>query len=123
MAGYKNGRITSDIHRELSALLRELKDPRISDLISIVKVDVSGDLSSCKVYVSAFSGAEETAASVKGLKNAAGFIRRELGNRLSLRKTPELRFIADDSIIKSAQIQSIIEGFQYNSSEEGKDGE
>ena len=73
MAGYKNGRITSDIHRELSALLRELKDPRISPLISIVKVDVSGDLSSCKVYVSAFSGVEETAASVKGLKNAAGF--------------------------------------------------
>ena len=73
MAGYKNGRITSDVHRELSALIRELKDPRISPLISIVKVDVSGDLSSAKVYVSAFSGAQETAESVKGLKNAAGF--------------------------------------------------
>lgn len=124
MAGYKNGRITSDVHRELAALVRELKDPRISKLLSIVKVDVSGDLSSAKVYVSAVEGEEATAASVKGLKNAAGYLRRELGARLRLRKTPELRFIADDSIIQSANIASIIEGFVYNSpDEEDEDGE
>lgn len=124
MAGYKNGRITSDVHRELAALIRELKDPRISKLLSIVKVDVSGDLSSAKVYVSAVEGEEATAASVKGLKNAAGYLRRELGARLRLRKTPELRFIADDSIIQSANIASIIEGFVYNSpDEEDEDGE
>jgi len=118
MAGFKNGRITSDVHRELSAIIRELKDPRISNLLSIVKVDVSGDLSSAKVYVSAFGGTEDTIESVKGLKNAAGYIRRELGQRLKLRKTPELRFIADDSIVKSAQIADIIDNFQYNDSEE-----
>ena len=112
MAGYKNGRITSDIHRELSALMRELKDPRISPLLSIVKVDVSGDLSSCKVYVSAFGGADETLSSVKGLKNAAGYLRRELGSRLSLRKTPELRFIADDSIRHSAHIADLLNGLE-----------
>ena len=102
MPGYKLGRVTSDIERELSALLREVKDPRVSELISIVKVNVSGDLSYATVYVSAIEGSEKTKESVKGLKSAAGFMRRELGKRLSLRKVPELRFVADDSIIKSA---------------------
>lgn len=114
MAGFKNGRITSDIHRELAALIRELKDPRISHLTSIVKVDVSGDLSYAKVYVSAVEGKEATLETVKGLKSAAGYIRRELGNRIKLRKTPELKFIADDSIERSANIAGIIDSFVYN---------
>ena len=109
MAGYKLGRVTSDIERELSALLREVKDPRVSKLISIVKVDVSGDLSYATVYVSAIEGTEKTAESVKGLKSAAGYLRRELGAHLSLRKVPELRFVADDSIARSAEIAKIID--------------
>ncbi len=111
MAGYKQGRVTGDIHRELSAILREVKDPRVSPLLSIVKVDVSGDLSYAKVYVSAMEGAEKTEESVKGLKSAAGYIRRELGHRLQLRKVPELRFVADDSIAHSAHISQIIDSF------------
>lgn len=111
MAGFKHGRITSDIQIALAALLREVKDPRVSPLIGVVKVDVSGDLSYATVYVSAIEGYEATVESVKGLKNAAGFLRRELGNRLKLRKVPELRFIADDSIAKSAEIMSIIQSF------------
>ena len=111
MAGFKHGRITSDIQLALSELMREVKDPRVSPLIGIVKVDVSGDLSYATVYVSAIDGYEATVNSVKGLKSAAGYLRRELGSRLRLRKVPELRFIADDSIIKSAEIMNIIEGF------------
>ena len=111
MAGFKHGRITSDIQLALSELMREVKDPRVSPLIGIVKVDVSGDLSYATVYVSAIEGYEATVNSVKGLKSAAGYLRRELGSRLRLRKVPELRFIADDSIIKSAEIMNIIEGF------------
>lgn len=111
MAGYKINRITSDIKLCLSELLRELKDPRVSKLLSIVKVDVSGDLSYATVYVSAIEGFEQTVSSVKALKGASGFLRRELGARLSLRKVPELRFVADDSIEQSANIAKIIEGF------------
>ena len=111
MAGYKHGRITSDIQLAMSELLREVKDPRVSPLIGVVKVDVSGDLSYATIYVSAIDGYEATLNSVKGLKSAAGYLRRELGSRLRLRKVSELRFVADDSIIKSAEIMNIIESF------------
>ena len=111
MAGFKHGRITSDIQLAMSELMREVKDPRVSPLIGVVKVDVSGDLSYATIYVSAIDGYEATLNSVKGLKSAAGYLRRELGSRLRLRKVPELRFVADDSIIKSAEIMNIIEGF------------
>ena len=112
MAGFKINRITSDIRLTLSSLLREIKDPRVSRLLSIVKVDVSGDLSYATVYVSAIEGFEATVASVKALKGAAGYLRRELGAALRLRKVPELRFIADDSILQSANISKIIDSFK-----------
>jgi len=112
MAGFKLGRVTSDIRNTLSLLLREVKDPRVSKLLSIVKVDVSGDLSYATVYVSAIEGYESTVSSVKALKGAAGFLRRELGASLKLRKVPELRFVADDSIEQSANISRIIENFK-----------
>ena len=111
MPSFKIGRAAADIQRELADLFRELKDPRVSKLLSIVKVDVSGDLSYATVYVSAIEGYDKTVESVKGLKNAAGFLRRELGVRLKLRKTPELRFIADNSIEHSAHIARIIDWF------------
>lgn len=114
MAGYKNGRITSDIHREMSALIRTCKDPRISPLVNIVKVDVSGDLSYAKIYVSTIDGEQATIDTVKGLKSAAGYLRRELSSRLGLRKTPELKFIADDSIAQSAHIAGIIEAINHD---------
>ena len=111
MAGYKLGRITSDIKVTLSDILRDVKDPRVSKLLSVVKVDVSADLSYASVYVSAIEGMEKTQESAKALKNAAGYIRRELGARMKLRKVPELKFIADNSIEKSSQISKIIESF------------
>lgn len=120
MADKKIGRITSDVQLAMSQLLREVKDPRVSKLLSIVKVDVSGDLSYATIYVSAIEGYEATVQSVKGLKNAAGYLRRELGARLKLRKVPELRFIADDSILKSADIMGIINSFSHESEENGE---
>lgn len=118
MPSFKIGRATADIQRELADLFRELKDPRVSKLLSIVKVDVSGDLSYATVYVSAIEGYDKTVESVKGLKNAAGFLRRELGLRLKLRKTPELRFVADNSIEHSAHIARIIDSFPESTAEE-----
>ena len=119
MAGFKINRVTSDIKLALSDILREVKDPRVSKLLSIVKLDVSGDMSYATVYVSAIEGKEKTLESVKALKNAAGYVRRELGSRLSLRKVPELRFIADDSIEISAKISRIVNSFE----EDDNDGE
>ena len=113
MAGYKINRVQSNIQLALSQLLRGVKDPRVSKLLSIVTVDVSGDLSYATVYVSAMEGKEATETSAKVLnKSAAGFLRRELGAALSLRKVPELRFVADHSIEKSAEISKIIQSFQ-----------
>ena len=117
MAGFKINRVTSDIKIALADILREVKDPSVSKLLSIVKLDVSGDMSYAKVYVSAIEGKEKTEESVKALKGAAGYIRRELGARLKLRKVPELRFVADDSIEVSAKISRIVNDFDKTNEE------
>lgn len=104
MANFKNNRLAEDIKREMTAILRELKDPRIDPMLTVVRTELSGDMSWCKVYVSSFDGMEKARESVDGLKSAGGFIRRELFHRLKMRKSPELKFIADDSIARSAEI-------------------
>ncbi|MDD7614171.1 MAG: 30S ribosome-binding factor RbfA [Clostridiaceae bacterium] len=99
MAGYRIDRVSEDIKREIIAVIRELKDPRVMDkMLTIVRVEVSSDASYAKVYISAMEGLETAKEAVKGLKSATGYIRREVGKRLHLRKTPELNFVADDSI-------------------------
>lgn len=104
MANYKTSRTAEDIKRELTAILRDIKDPRVDKLLTVVRVDLSGDMSVCKIYVSSLGGMEKTKESVAGLKSAAGFIRRELFRRLDIRKSPELTFIADASIERGAEI-------------------
>lgn len=109
MSGHRLDRVSEDIKRYLSEILRTLKDPRISKLLSIVKVEVAGDLSVAKVYVSAIEGYEKTLSSVGALKAAQGFVRRELAARLKVKHTPELKFIADDSISYGSNISRIID--------------
>lgn len=108
MASHKMGRITEDIRRELTAIFRELKDPRVQGLISIVRVEVTNDLSFCTVYISAMEGMDRAKQAVTGLKSAAGFIRHELGARLELRHIPDLVFKATDSIEYSANISKML---------------
>lgn len=109
MKSFKSVRNSEDIMRELTAILREMKDPRVhNSLISIVRVDVSNDVSYCKVYISSMSGMESAKEAVKALKNAAGYVRSELGSRLTLRHVPALTFIATDSIEYSANINRIL---------------
>ena len=112
MAGYRIDRITEDIKRELIAILREVKDPRVSGMLTVVKVDVSNDLSYAKVYISALEGVETAKQAVTGLKAAQGFIRGRLGSSLHLRKTPELRFVADDSIEKGMELFDKLKGIE-----------
>lgn len=108
MPNYKNARYGEDIHRELTAVFRSLKDPRIDPMLSIVRTELSRDGSVCKVYVSSLSGIGTARESVKGLKNAAGYIRREIGSRLAMRHTPEFQFIADDSIEYGVHISHLL---------------
>ena len=119
MANHKLGRTTEDIKRELTDILRHVKDPRVSDaFISIIRVEVTNDLSYCNVYISAMEGLERAKLALKGLKSASGFIRRELGNRLKLRHVPELIFNATDSIEYSANISRILNTLDIKGDEE-----
>ena len=107
MPNYKNARHGEDIHRELTAIFRSLKDPRIDPMLSIVRTELSRDGSSCKV-VSSLERLQRAEESVKGLKSAAGFIRREVGLRLAMRHTPEFHFIADNSIEYGVHISRLL---------------
>ena len=111
MANHRADRMSEDIQRELAAILREMKDPRLHDGISsVVRCDMAHDLSFCRVYISSMNGIETAKTAVKALKNAQGFIRRELGTRLKLRYAPALAFEATDSIEYSANISRILMG-------------
>lgn len=106
MAGYRIDRLNEDVKRELSDIIRELKDPRLTGLVSVVRTEVSSDLSYAKVFVSVVGC--DSADAMKVIKNASGHIRHELSSRLSIRKTPELKFIFDDSIEHGARISSLL---------------
>ena len=104
----KQARTAGDISRELSAILRELKDPRVSQgMVSITRVDTTADLRYAKIYVSALDKGQEKEI-LKGLKSASGYLRRELGHTLQLRYTPELQFVGDDSIQHGAHILELL---------------
>ena len=108
MANNRIGRINEEIQRELSSLLRTLKDPRLqSGLLTITHVDTTPDLRFSKIFVSALDKSQEKDM-MKGLKSAAGYLRRELGTALKLRYTPELQFVADDSILQGAHILEML---------------
>ena len=113
MASYKTDRLQEDIRRELTDILRLLKDPRIHGMISIVRVELAKDQSSAKVYVSSMDGIGGAKEAVEGLKSAAGFVRRELSARVKMRRSPELRFIADDSIEYSAHVDKVLKDLQH----------
>ena len=109
MASNRIGRINEEIQKELSALFRTLKDPRVSatGMVSITRVDTTGDLRYSRIYISVLNKDQEKDV-LKGLKSASGFLRRELGAALRLRYTPELQFVADDSIQYGAHILGLI---------------
>ena len=115
MANHKMGRVNEDVKRELTHILREVKDPRVKDcFLSLVRVDVTNDLSYCTVYISTIEGMEATKRAVLGLKSAAGFIRGELAKKLSLRHTPEMIFKATDSIEYGADIAKKLNDLHVN---------
>jgi ribosome-binding factor A len=112
------GRINEDIQRELSALIRRVKDPRVQQgLISITGVDTAGDLRYARVYISILGRVDEKELK-RGLKSASPWLRRELGNILALRYTPELIFERDSSIERGAHITKIINELDLSEDED-----
>ncbi|MDD6991535.1 MAG: 30S ribosome-binding factor RbfA [Oscillospiraceae bacterium] len=111
MPNFKNARLSEDIKREISGLICErIKDPRVKfGLVSVVRTELSGDNSHCKVYISHLDGMEASKNAVKGLESASWMIRKEISNKLHLKKCPELKFIADNSIEHSAEIAKMLE--------------
>ena len=108
MASNRINRINEEIQKELSSLFRTLKDPRVQGgMVTVTHVDTTSDLRYCRVFVSVLNKAQE-AEVIKGLKSAAGYLRRELGAAIQLRYTPELQFVADDSIEQGAHILEML---------------
>ena len=109
MPSNRIGRVNEEIQRELSSLIRTVKDPRVADagMISVTAVEATQDLKYAKIYVSVLDKSA-SAQALKGLKSASGWLRRELGRALNLRSTPELSFVRDDSIDKGAHILDML---------------
>lgn len=123
MSQQRIGRINEEIQKELSAKIRTLKDPRVQDaMISITSVDTTGDLRYAKVYVSVLQK-ERAREVLKGLKSAGGFLRREIGQKLQLRYTPELVFVEDDSITKGAKMYALLSSLETREADQDADAD
>ena len=106
----KNTRINMEVQRELSEIIRGgLKDPRIHPMTTEVSVEVTPDLKYCKAYISVLGDEESGKDTIKGLKSAEGYIRRELARRINLRNTPEMKFILDQSIEYGVAMSHLID--------------
>ena len=120
MANYRRGRINDAMMQEVAVILRDVKDPRVSDnFVSITAVDVTADLKYAKIYYSALSGDAKEIA--KGLRSSSGYIRKRLAQSLNLRITPELTFVPDNSISHGAHIASLLESIEISEDDEGQE--
>ncbi len=109
-------RINDEIKKEVSEIIRsELKDPRIGLITSVLKVETTNDLKYCKIYVSILGDDEKKGETIEGLKNASGFIRKQIAARINLRNTPELKFILDNSLEYGFKISKIIDDINGSS--------
>ena len=126
MANYRRGRINDEMQRAMAEILRSVKDPRVSEaFISVTGAEVTPDLKYAKIYFSALgvSDAESKKDIAKGLKSSAGFIRRQIAQKLNLRITPELSFVEDTSIKYGAHISELLSGITFSDDEPSEDTE
>ena len=106
----KNTRINTEVQKVLAETIRgEIKDPRIAPLTSVVAVEVSPDLKTCKAYISVLGDEKAQQDTIRGLQSAEGYIRRELARTINMRNTPEIRFIVDQSIEYGVNISKKID--------------
>lgn len=106
----KNTRVNAEVQHELANLIREgIKDPRIHPMTSVTGVEVAPDLKTCRAYISVLGDDEVKKNTIAGLKNAEGYIRRQLAKSINLRNTPEIRFILDESIEYGVTMSKLID--------------
>ena len=106
----KNTRINGEVQKVLVGIIRgEIKDPRIHPMTSVVAVEVAPDLKTCKVYVSVLGDEKAREDTLRGLRSAEGYIRRQLAHELNLRNTPEITFIMDQSIAYGVSMSKLID--------------
>lgn len=118
MANYRRDRINDEMMKEMNVIMRNVKDPRVSDnFVSVTGVEVSGDLKYAKVWYSSLTGDDKEIR--KGLRAATGFIRSCLARSLNLRVTPELTFARDQSIEHGAKIAGILSHMTFTEDTEG----
>ena len=122
MANYRRGRINDEMQKTMAAILREVKDPRVSEaFVSITGAEVTPDLKYAKIYYSAMRGDKKEVA--RGLKSSTGFMRRMVAQKMNLRITPELVFVEDGSIAYGAHIASLLNSIEITPAEEEKTDE
>lgn len=108
-------RINSEILKELSIIIRTLKDPRITEMVSVLSVDTAKDLKTAKVYVSIYGDKDKTEETFRALVHSGGFIRKELSKVMrELKSVPEIKFILDTSMEYSQKINTLLEGIKFN---------
>ena len=119
MAKFRQQKIDEEMKRELSAIISELKDPRLEGLmLSVVLVEVTRDLRFAKAHVSVWGEEARMKDAMKGLNSAAPFVRREIGARLNLRYTPQISFVRDTTIAYGAHINKVLSDLDLESKEE-----
>ncbi|OFI07730.1 ribosome-binding factor A [Clostridium acetireducens DSM 10703] len=110
MSKYRSGRINEEVKREISSIIQnDIKDPRLTAMVSVTKVEVTRDLRYAKVFISLFGKEEDKESSLEALKSSSGFIRREIGQRINLRYTPEIILKIDDTIEQGMHIDNILQ--------------
>ncbi len=118
----KNTRINGEVQKVLSTLIsREIKDPRINPMTSVITVEVAPDLKTCKAYISVLGDKESQQNTILGLKSAEGFIRAKLAKAVNLRNTPQITFILDQSIEYGVNMSKLIDSVNKNTSKDETD--
>ena len=119
----KNTRVNTEVQRELSNIIRNMKDPRVAPWTSVVAAEVDPDLKTCKAYISVLGDGKAQEDTIRGLESAEGYIRRELAHTLNMRNTPEIRFILDQSIEYGVNMSKKIDEVNRNMTEGDADAE
>lgn len=117
MVKHRSGRINEEIKRELSDIIRNnIRDPRLTAMVSVTNVEVTKDLRYAKVFVSVFGKEDEKKETISALKSSSGFLRREIGHRVNLRYTPEIIIELDNTIEHGMHINALLESIKGSSS-------
>ncbi|MDO4852083.1 MAG: 30S ribosome-binding factor RbfA [Clostridia bacterium] len=124
MAKVRMERLAEELKKTVSSIIFEMKDPRIPTVTSITSMEVTQDLKYAKARVSVYGENEEAAKeAVAALNHAAGFIQHEVGNRMTIRRVPQIKFVGDDSIAYSVHIAEVLRSLHKDEPQESEDPE